>query len=185
MGPLFKPFTDDRQLTALVAAVCGCKHRGGIEAAGRYVGSIISCDTPDRFDGIVRTAEDAFKWLNRGWLYRDAIATNTLREYGMFCLAIGFMQGMKTGREPDTKTTGNVAPLLKPASVRRLLLKKPKATNLEICEVLDKYERLPSGGKTWPKLSKQYGTWTKAVGHQSVRTLISHARRASTGCCQL
>ena len=172
--PLFKPFSDDKQLTALVATVCGCKSPDELRRHVDMWALVIACKTPGRFDGIVRTAEEIFKWLNRGWLYRDAIATNTLREYGIFCLAIGFMQGMATGKRLYTKTEGNVALLLKHAPVRRLLLKKPVATNLDICAVLDKYQRLP-----WTKLNRQYGTWTKAVGQQSVRTLITHARRAA------
>ena len=137
----------------------------------------MSCKDVDLEGDIAHFAYQAgkmFRWLDRGWLYSDSIATNTLREYAVWCLTIGIMQGMKVGMELDTKTGGSIALLLKHASVRKLLVKEPKAANLAICKALDKVERMP-----WPKLNKQYGTWEKAAGEQSVRTLISQSRRAA------
>jgi hypothetical protein len=176
MAKLFRLFEEDKQLETLLSVMCGCKHLGELRWHPTPW-ELISCCENINLDGdcahYAHQAESIFKWLDRGWLYRDAIATNTLRQYAIFCFTIGLMQGMKTGRKLDTKTEGNVATLLKHSTVRRLLL-KDEATNLEICKALDKRERMP-----WLRLHKQYGTWEKAAGTQSVRTLISQARRVA------
>jgi hypothetical protein len=88
---------------------------------------------------------------------------------------------MQLGRQLDAKTEGKVDRLLKHAAIRKLLLSsEPKASNLKICQAFDiADDRMP-----WHKLDKQYNkvvphTWEKAAGKQSVRTLITYARRAA------
>lgn len=177
---MFKPFGDDKQLDTLIDIITGCKHRRGkleYRPDASLVWALITHPKNDLDGDIAHYAHQAgetFKWLDRGWLYRDSIATNTLREYAVWCLAIGMMQGLTVGRTLDAKVGGGIALLLKHASVRKLLVKEPKATNLAICKALDKVERMP-----WPKLNKHHGTWEKAAGEQSVRTLISQSRRAA------
>jgi hypothetical protein len=119
-------------------------------------------------------------------LKQDSIADIPLREivkrevekldaFGTYMFAIGFVRGIQLGRKLDSKTEGNVALLLKHVAVKNLLLQKePKASNLKICQALDKVEGLP-----WPKLRKEFGAWEKAAGKQSVRTLITLARRVA------
>ena len=118
-------------------------------------------------------------------LKHDSLANTPLREiveeevekldvFGTSMFALGIIRGMQFGRELDSKTQGNVDSLLKHAAVKRLLLRKPKASNLEVCRALDKVEGLP-----WPKLRKQYGTWDACSNHQSVRTLITNARQTA------
>jgi len=99
--------------------------------------------------------------------------------FGTSMFALGIIRGMQFGRELDSKTQGNINLLLRHAPVRRLLLEEPKASNLKICRALDKVERMPSSKGVWSDLNKQYGTWEKAAGEQSVRTLITHARRVA------
>ena len=51
--------------------------------------------------------------------------------------ALGFVRGLQQGRILDRKSEGTVGPILKHAAVRRLLLRQPKASSLEICRALD------------------------------------------------
>ena len=96
--------------------------------------------------------------------------------FGTNMVALGFIRGMQLGRELDAKTRGNVGLLLKHEAVRKLLLQsEPKAPNLAICQALDKVEE----GLPWTTLRKQFRSWERVVSHQSVRTLITHARRVA------
>ena len=85
---------------------------------------------------------------------------------------------MQLGRELE-RERGNdksiiIPTILKHSSVRRLLLKHPKATTLEVCRALDdEIEELP-----WPKLRK-YITWEAVSKRPIVKMAISDARKAA------
>jgi hypothetical protein len=101
-----------------------------------------------------------------------------LNEYTTALYAIGFVVGMQQGYRlngntmGETRGTGGL--ILKHAAVRRLLLRQPKATTLEVCKALDKAVGMP-----WPKLRKKYGTWEAAVKEPLVKVAITDARKAA------
>ena len=106
---------------------------------------------------------------------QSELAQTTLVEYATALYALGFVRGMQQGWRLDTKhaeTKGTT--ILKHASVRRLLLRQPKATTLEVCKALDKVIGMP-----WPELRKKYGTWEAAFKQPLVKVAITDARKAA------
>jgi hypothetical protein len=91
--------------------------------------------------------------------------------------AIGFVNGLQQGRRLDSKSEGTVGPILKHAAVRRLLLRQPKASALEVCMALDKVEeKMPKG---WKFRTECGGVWERAVKQPLVRVAITNARKAA------
>lgn len=168
-------------------------------------GLIRDCKTTKDLDGLFNRASYLCAWLMdsldfvyagkpdksdiekwKKWRMKSAGNDKSkLERFSGLMFALGAIRGMQLGRELDTKTKGDVVRLLRHTSVTKLLLKEPIASSKEICSELDKYERLhdksePQQKKSpWKELDKQYGTWTKAVSHPSVRNLITRARRAA------
>lgn len=106
-----------------------------------------------------------------------ASAERTHAEELAAMFALGFVRGLQQGRILDSKSEGTVGPILKHAAVRRLLLRQPKASSLEICRALDDAEeKMPKG---WRFRNECGGVWERAAKQPLVRMAITSARKAA------
>jgi len=100
-----------------------------------------------------------------------------LREFAARMTAWGYVRGARHGLRLKTPEVENtvVGGILKSAAILRLLLKTPKVSTREICDVLDeKHIGLP-----WDELRKKEGNWANCWKKANVKMAISDARRAA------
>jgi hypothetical protein len=149
--------------------VSRCKTRAGYISLAKHAGF--------RFRQIKRLVAQSI--AHHHTLDGKPVSNDTiLGEYAASVYAFAFVRGMQLGREIE-RERGNdtsiiIPTILKHSSVRRLLLRHPKATTLEVCRALDdEIEELP-----WPKLRK-YITWEAVSKRPIVKMAITDARKAA------
>ena len=100
-----------------------------------------------------------------------------LRDFTARIVAFSFVRGARFGYElKDRQLVSTVVrEILKSVAVRKLLMKTPRVSTLEICSALDdRGIRLP-----WPELRKQGECWATCATKSKVKMAISHARKAA------
>ena len=133
------------------------------------------CGHPVEFDRLRREAKaeyDRLLKLCRGQ-QEDVMS---LSRFGAHMLAWGIIRGTRWGYEIGEKRPDDtvVSKILKSVTVVNLLLKTPKVSTVEICNVLDD-KKIPL---PWPELRKEE-LWATCATKSKVKMAVSHARKAA------